>query len=219
LKSYIKDRGETIHADKRDSNKARNNAADAQAHGDQKSADRWHDEADWLHKRARKGATNVTKAAIKVAKKPANEEVELDEARKANTAAARAGLAKRQRKEPSEAEKQEKTSSQDSEWERLMAYAAQKKKTNEEVVSEACGCDTRKQQSMKSARMIKSLYKKKLKESTYDWEKDDKGGKKTTAKITVKGGTTMTGQPRDTVEIEPVLKTRPNNSRGMKPGV
>jgi hypothetical protein len=157
LKSYIKDRGETIHADKRDSNKARNNAADAQAQGKQKSADAWHDEADWLHKRARKGATNVTKAAIKVAKKT-NEEVEQ--------------------------------------------------------IEEA---SSRKQQSMKSARMIKSLYKKKLKESTYDWEKDDKGSKKTTAKITVKGGTTMTGKPRDTVEIEPVLKTRPNRAGGMKP--
>jgi hypothetical protein len=45
----------------------------------------------------------------------------------------------------------------------------------------------------------------------YDWEKTDKGGKTTTAKITLQGGTTMTGKPRDTVEIEPVLKTRPNS--------
>jgi hypothetical protein len=62
---------------------------------------------------------------------------------------------------------------------------------------------------MKSARMIKSLYKNKIKETTYDWEKDDKPN----AKIVVKGGTTMTGQPRDTVEIEPVLKTRPNQTK------
>ena len=62
---------------------------------------------------------------------------------------------------------------------------------------------------MKSARMIKSLYKNKIKETTYDWEKDDKPN----AKIVVKGGTTMTGQPRDTVEIEPVLKTRPNQQK------
>lgn len=62
---------------------------------------------------------------------------------------------------------------------------------------------------MKSARMIKSLYKNKLKETMYDWEKDDKPK----AKIVVKGGTTMTGQPRDTVEIEPVLKSRPNSAK------
>ena len=62
---------------------------------------------------------------------------------------------------------------------------------------------------MKSARMIKALYKNKIKETTYDWEKDDKPN----AKIIVKGGTTMTGQPRDTVEIEPVLKTRPNQQK------
>lgn len=159
LKSYIKKRGETIHADKAESNVARNKAADLEYRGKQAQADTNHDEADSLHQRARKGATNVTKAAIKVAKK-----------------------------------------------------------TNEDVVTEACSCETKKQ-AMKSARIIKSLYKKKLKESTYDWEKDDKGGKKATAKITVKGGTTMTGKPRDTVEIEPVLKTRPNSARGMKPGV
>jgi hypothetical protein len=62
---------------------------------------------------------------------------------------------------------------------------------------------------MKSARMIKSLYKNKVKESLYDWEKDDKPN----AKIVVKGGTTMTGQPRDTIEIEPVLKTRPSQPK------
>lgn len=74
-----------------------------------------------------------------------------------------------------------------------------------------------KSAKMKSARMIKSIYKKKLKESTYDWEKDDKPA----AKIIMKGGKTMTGQPRDTVEIEPILKTRPNSMSGKttKPGV
>lgn len=154
LKSYIKKRGETIQADKAESNVARNRAADLEYRGKQAQADTNHDEADALRQRARKGATNVTKAAIKIAKK-----------------------------------------------------------TSKEKVNEACSCETKKQ-SMKSARIIKSLYKKKLKESTYDWEKDDKGNsKKTTAKITVKGGTTMTGKPRDTVEIEPVLKTRPSSHR------
>ena len=67
-----------------------------------------------------------------------------------------------------------------------------------------------RKKNMKSARIIKSIYKKKGKnESMYDWEKDDKP----TAKITMQGGTTMTGKPRDTVEIEPVLKTRPNSQK------
>ena len=69
----------------------------------------------------------------------------------------------------------------------------------------------RQREKSKSARMIKSIYKKKnVKETMYDWEKDDKGVKNPTAKITMQGGTTLTGKPRDTVEIEPVLKTRPN---------
>jgi len=67
-----------------------------------------------------------------------------------------------------------------------------------------------RKKNMKSARIIKSIYKKKGKnESMYDWEKDDKPS----AKITLQGGTTMTGKPRDTVEIEPVLKTRPNSQK------
>lgn len=71
-----------------------------------------------------------------------------------------------------------------------------------------------RKKNMKSARIIKSIYKKKGKnESMYDWEKTDKGGKEVTAKITLQGGTTMTGKPRDTVEIEPVLKTRPNSQK------
>ena len=71
-----------------------------------------------------------------------------------------------------------------------------------------------RKKNMKSARIIKSIYKKKGKnESMYDWEKTDKGGKTPTAKITLQGGTTMTGKPRDTVEIEPVLKTRPNSQK------
>jgi len=67
-----------------------------------------------------------------------------------------------------------------------------------------------RKKNMKSARIIKSIYKKKAKnETTYDWEKDDKPN----AKVTLQGGTTMTGKPRDTVEIEPVLKTRPNSQK------
>jgi hypothetical protein len=82
----------------------------------------------------------------------------------------------------------------------------------------------------KSARMIKSIYKKKgIKEETYDHEKEDKsvstygkkpkmqstkkeasfGEKVPAAAAVLKGGTTLTGQPRDTVEIDPIMRKRP----------
>lgn len=75
-----------------------------------------------------------------------------------------------------------------------------------------------------AAKMVKAIYKKRMNETTYDWEKSEKGGDtdpevKTTAKITLKGGKTMTGKPRDTVEIEPVLRTKINSPNGMKPNV
>ena len=75
-----------------------------------------------------------------------------------------------------------------------------------------------------AAKMVKAIHKKRMNETTYDWEKSEKGGDtdpevKTTAKITLKGGKTMTGKPRDTVEIEPVLRTKINSPNGMKPNV
>jgi GMP synthase-like glutamine amidotransferase len=68
----------------------------------------------------------------------------------------------------------------------------------------------------KSARIIKAIYRKKgIKETLYDWEKSEKGGsKEADAKIIIKGGKTMTGQERDTVEIDPVLKTKLNSPNG-----
>jgi hypothetical protein len=81
-----------------------------------------------------------------------------------------------------------------------------------------------------AARMVKSL-KKTVKEETYDWEKDDKssqekpygkapkinvtdktgtlGDTKPEARVVMKGGKTLTGQPRDMVEIDPSMKQRP----------
>jgi hypothetical protein len=81
-----------------------------------------------------------------------------------------------------------------------------------------------------AARMVKSL-KKTVKEETYDWEKDDKssmekpygkapkmnvtdktgtlGDTKPEARAVMKGGKTLTGQPRDMVEIDPSMKQRP----------
>ena len=85
-------------------------------------------------------------------------------------------------------------------------------------------------QMSKSARIIKSIYKKKnMKEETYDHEKEDKsvatygkkpklsdnekkmeqvGGQPKAAAV-MSGGTTLTGTPRDTVEIDPMMKLKP----------
>ena len=77
----------------------------------------------------------------------------------------------------------------------------------------------------KGAKLIKSLYKKKIKEDLNDWEKEDKSvasyGKKAKLKeldpqrtsddkpqaaAVLSGGTTLTGQSRDTLEIDPEMK-------------
>lgn len=82
----------------------------------------------------------------------------------------------------------------------------------------------------RSARIIKSIYKKRrMSEDTYDWEKADKsvatygkkpkmdttddkenmGENKPKAAAVVSGGTTLTGQKRDTIEIDPMMRLRP----------
>lgn len=92
----------------------------------------------------------------------------------------------------------------------------------------------------KSAQLVKSIYKKgRIKEELYDHEKDDKDGttygkkpkfssnkqeadqqggqsdKKTDAAAVLSGGTTLTGQKRDTVEIDPLLKkSKPGSPNG-----
>jgi ribosomal protein L31E len=89
-----------------------------------------------------------------------------------------------------------------------------------------------KQEGMsKSARMIKALYKKhNMKEDTYDWEKDDKNqtspGKKTKevkekpdARAILTGGKTLTGDTRDTLEIDPMMKNRPDLNGTVKDDV
>ena len=89
----------------------------------------------------------------------------------------------------------------------------------------------------KAATMVKNLKKKTVKEETYDWEKDDKssmqkpygkapkinvtdkkgtlGDTKPEARAVMKGGTTLTGQPRDMVEIDPSMQNRPNQDKGQ----
>jgi hypothetical protein len=91
---------------------------------------------------------------------------------------------------------------------------------------------SKKKEMSKSARMIKSLYKKHrmVKEDLYDHEKEDKSvagyGKKPKvekqevydddqAAMVLSGGKTLTGQPRDTLEIDPVLRkpVKPDNKQ------
>jgi hypothetical protein len=96
----------------------------------------------------------------------------------------------------------------------------------------------RKRQLSKSARMIKALYKKhNMKEEMYDWEKDDKnqtspgrkkpkldkssdesnfGSNKPQARAVMSGGKTMTNEPRDVVEIDPLMKNRPDLNGNTK---
>jgi hypothetical protein len=87
--------------------------------------------------------------------------------------------------------------------------------------------DNRKKEMSKSARIIKSIYKKKqMKEDMYDWEKEDKSvktygkkpkmqslesenGRKPPAAAVVSGGKTLTGVDRDDIQIDPMLKMRP----------
>jgi hypothetical protein len=90
----------------------------------------------------------------------------------------------------------------------------------------------KKSQRSKSARIIKSIYKRKnMKEDLYDHEKDDKPaatyGKKPKMSVTkptdnvgenkpdaaaiLTGGKTLTGQTRDTIEIDPMMKKRPGS--------
>jgi hypothetical protein len=91
---------------------------------------------------------------------------------------------------------------------------------------------SKKKEMSKSARMIKSLYKKHrmVKEELYDHEKEDKSvagyGKKPKvekqevydddqAAMVLSGGKTLTGQTRDTLEIDPVLRkpVKPDNKQ------
>ena len=89
----------------------------------------------------------------------------------------------------------------------------------------------------KSARIIKALYKRKgMKEELYDHEKEDKsvttygkkpkvvtndpkvsfGENKPDAAAILTGGTTLTGQKRDVVEIDPMMRKRPSTDSSTK---
>lgn len=106
-------------------------------------------------------------------------------------------------------------------------------KPQKPVKTESCGC------KHSAAEVVKSLYKKKKlqKEELYDHEKDNKegvtygkkpnykqpkedvvGDKKSQAAAVLKGGTTLTGQDRDTVEIDPILKKNKPGSANQDVG-
>lgn len=92
---------------------------------------------------------------------------------------------------------------------------------------------SKRKEMSKSARMIKALYKKHkmVKEEIYDHEKEDKSvatyGKKpkveklevyddeAQAAMVLKGGKTLTGQTRDTLEIDPVMRKANNNNNNQ----
>jgi hypothetical protein len=96
--------------------------------------------------------------------------------------------------------------------------------------------DLSPKRSSRAAKMVKEIYSNhRIQEDLYDWEKDDKGSKsdkkeekpygqapkskkvdgvndindtKMKARLILKGGKTLTGQTRDTVAIDPMLKNR-----------
>jgi hypothetical protein len=92
------------------------------------------------------GAGELAKPLFAAVRKGMKISESIAEARKANSASARAELGKRPRKDTlSDKEKDQKKSDSDADWERLMAYAAQQKK--EQGVSEGYGrywCSTDK---------------------------------------------------------------------------
>jgi hypothetical protein len=93
---------------------------------------------------------------------------------------------------------------------------------------------SRKKEMSKSARIIKSIYKNKkmVKEDMYDHEKEDKsvqtygkkpkmaatdkkdsfGEEKPDAAAIMSGGTTLTGEKRDNVEIDPMMRNKPGQN-------
>ena len=101
-------------------------------------------------------------------------------------------------------------------------YTNLKKMEKGKCNEEDCKCS-------KGAKLIKDLYKKKIEEDLNDWEKEDKsiktygkkpnhdkadpkdsaGEKKPSAAAVLSGGKTLTGEPRDTIEIDPMMRVRP----------
>ena len=123
---------------------------------------------------------------------------------------------------------------------RLSGYKPTSENTLDSLAATEAPCDNSDMTNgttSKAATMVKNLKKKTVKEETYDWEKDDKssmqkpygkapkinvtdkkgtlGDTKPEARAVMKGGTTLTGQPRDMVEIDPSMKQRPGQDKGQ----
>jgi len=123
---------------------------------------------------------------------------------------------------------------------RLAGYKPTSENTLDSLAATEAPCDNSDMTNgttSKAAKMVKDLKKKTVKEETYDWEKDDKssmqkpygkapkinvtdkkgtlGDTKPEARAVMKGGTTLTGQPRDMVEIDPSMTQRPGQDKGQ----
>ena len=123
---------------------------------------------------------------------------------------------------------------------RLSGYKPTSENTLDSLAATEAPCDNSDMTNgttSKAAKMVKDLKKKTVKEETYDWEKDDKssmqkpygkapkinvtdkkgtlGDTKPEARAVMKGGTTLTGQPRDMVEIDPSMANRPGQDKGQ----
>ena len=176
---------------------------------------------------------NVIKAAIK--KDAKNEEVDLDEAKM--SASMKMSNALGREKAKSTASMQRAKEMMDKIKQDVKAKSEKppiKEDKYEDPQSATQTPDAslveKKKAMMKSASIIKSIYKKKnMKEEMYDHEKDDKGSSSVYGKspkmgktkeegessnkaaAILKGGTTLTGKSRDTVEIDPMMRVRPTN--------
>ncbi len=88
--------------------------------------------------------------------------------------------------------------------------------------------DNEKCKQINKAEIVKAIHKG-IKEDMHDHEKEDKsvatygkkpkfekaekdegGEKKPSAAAVLTGGKTLTGEPRDTIEIDPMMRNRPN---------
>lgn len=227
LKSYSKAAGTEVSRDIKDSEGASKEAEHHAKYGNSKSAANWKDEAGWLKNRAEKRAGNIAKATTKIAQKE-----DLDELSKPTMKAYAAKSANSVVKNFGEKDKtdtiKKRTDGIKTAWRKI----TQKPVSEDNYIDAKAatqdngglgGADL-----IEKKKIIKALVKKKrLGEELFDTDKESKSvktpGKKpvvsakdfdkklndndeTGAAAVLKGGTTMTGDPRDTIIIDPSLR-------------